>query len=93
MATWASYEPKEPHCHFGPFGVLPERQGQGIGSRLLEYLCQQVDQRDQPCYLETETFKNVRLYESFGFSVVREVPILELPTWLMWRPSQSERSA
>lgn len=91
MATWAKYDPKEPHCHFGPFAVLPERQGQGVGSRLLKHLCQHVDQRDQPCYLETETYKNVLIYEHFGFSVIREVPVLGLPTWMMWRPSRSDR--
>ena len=31
------------HWHLGPIGVLPEYQGQGIGSRLMQRFCREVD--------------------------------------------------
>jgi len=89
-STWAKHDPKQPHWHLGPLGVLPEKWGQGIGSQLLKYFCEYVDQFDQASYLETEQLKNVRIYERFGFSVTKEVPILGVPTWLMWRPSRHD---
>ena len=89
-STWAKHDPKQPHWHLGPLGVLPEKKGQGIGSQLLEYFCEYVDQFDQASYLETEQLKNVRLFERFGFSVTKEVPVLGVPSWLMWRPSRHD---
>ncbi|MHC4792501.1 MAG: GNAT family N-acetyltransferase [Planctomycetota bacterium] len=85
IPTWAKLDPKKPHWHFGPFGVLPERQGQGIGSQLLTYFCEQVDQLGMAAYLETDKPENVRLYQRFGFEVTSEAPVLGMPNWFMWR--------
>jgi len=83
--TWAKMDPKEPHWHFGPIGVLPERQGQGIGSRLLTQFCELVDEQGAAAYLETDKAINVTLYQRFGFEVTSEAPILGVPNWFMWR--------
>lgn len=89
-STWEKHDPKQPHWHLGPLGVLPEKRGRGIGSQLLEYCCEYVDQFDQASYLETEQLKNVHLFERFDFSVTKEVPVFGVPTWLMWRPSRHD---
>jgi ribosomal protein S18 acetylase RimI-like enzyme len=89
-STWAKHDPKKPHWHLDPIGVLPERQGQGIGSLLLEHFCEYVDKLKQAAYLETDQTKNVRFYSRFGFTIVGEIPILNVPNWFMWRPPQSE---
>lgn len=89
-STWEKHDPKQPHWHLGPLGILPGEKGQRIGTQLLEYFCEYVDQFDQASYLETEQLKNVRLYERFGFSVTKEVPVLGVPSWLMWRPSRHD---
>ena len=86
------HDPKQPHWHLDPLGVLPERQGQGIESRLLQYFCERVDQCGVPAYLETDKPENVRLYERFSFSVTGEAPVYGVPTWLMWRSSHRETS-
>jgi len=86
QTVWANRDPNEHHWHFGPFAVLPERQGQGIGSFMVEYFCKYVDSQVSASYLETGTMDNVRFYQRFGFSVMGEVPIYDVPTWLMWRP-------
>ncbi len=85
MPAWAKLDPKQPHWHFGPFGVLPERQGQGIGSQLLTYFCEHVDRLGMAAYLETDKPENVRLYQRFNFDVTSEASVLGVPNWFMWR--------
>ncbi len=88
LPVWSKLDPKQPHWHFGPFSVLPERQGQGIGSQLLTYFCEHLDRLGAAAYLETDKSENVRLYQRFGFEVTSEAPVLGVPNWFMWRPSQ-----
>jgi len=89
-SIWAKHDPKKPHWHIDPLGVLPERQGQGVGSQLLEHFCGSVDRLGQAAYLETDQTKNVRLYERFGFNVVGETLVSAVPNWFMWRSPRSE---
>jgi hypothetical protein len=39
-------------------------------------------------YLETETEDNVRLYTRFGFKVIAEQRVVDVPNWFMRRPSE-----
>jgi len=64
---WARHDPLDQHWHLGPVGVLSSHQGKGIGTKLLSRFCQEVDACLSPAYLETDTDKNVRFYERFGF--------------------------
>ena len=70
-------------------GVAPEHQGKGIGSclinNMLSYLPPEI-----PIYLETETERNVSLYERLGFKVLKKimVPSLQLPMWEMLHDSK-----
>lgn len=86
---WARQDPLNQHWHLGPVGVLPSHQGKGIGTKLLSRFCQEVDACLSPAYLETDTDKNVRLYERFGFEVVRETEIFDVKNHYMWRPPVS----
>ena len=79
LPVWAKLDPKQPHWHFGPFSVLPERQQQGIGSKLLTYFCEHLDRLSAAAYLETDKPENVRLYQRFGFEVTSEAPVLGVP--------------
>ncbi len=85
MNNWSKHHPEEPHWHLGPIAIVPEMQGQGIGSQLLEHFCKQVDQAGQAAYLETDRPENVPLYERFGFSVTGETILLGVRNWFMWR--------
>ena len=86
---WARHDPLDQHWHLGPVGVLPSHQGKGIGTKLLSRFCQEVDAFLSPAYLETDTDKNVRFYERFGFEVVKETEIFDVKNRYMWRPPVS----
>jgi len=91
FGTWGKHDPKELHIHIGPLGVLPEYKGQGIGSALLRHVLGLADEQNVPCYLETDAARNIPLYERHGFQVTKEIPVLDYPTWLMWREVGARR--
>ena len=59
-----------PHLRLDFFGVLPEAQGTGIGSRLIEHGHRTADAAGLPCYLETFTERNVAYYGRRGWDVI-----------------------
>ena len=83
---WEGRDPlPRPHAHFGPFGVLPELQGRGIGTVVLTEYVRRLDAAREASYLETEKRENVALYSRFGFEVIEEADVLGVPNWFMWR--------
>ena len=52
---------------------------------LLSHCLDIADEAEVPCYLETDAPVNLPLYKRHGFSVIKEVPVSNFPTWLMWR--------
>lgn len=89
-SVWTKHHPKEPHFHLDHLAVMPEMQGRGVGSQLLEHVCMLVDGKSMPAYLEADSSENVRLYERFSFSVVSEAPALGVHCYFMWRPSHQK---
>ncbi len=87
-SVWKRHDPRQRHWHLGPIGVLPQMQGRGIGSRLLEHFCAMADDRRDAVYLETDRAENVPLYERFGFAVTASEPLLSVPNWFMWRAAR-----
>ena len=80
-----------PHWYLMLLGVDPEFQGQGYASRLLRGMFPGIDEDGLPCYLETETERNVSLYQHLGFRVLDEfiVPGTTVKFWAMLRESQA----
>jgi GNAT superfamily N-acetyltransferase len=76
-----------PHFYLSALGVDPERQGEGIGTALMQPVLHRADREERPCYLETATARNVLLYERQGFAVVEELtlPGTDVHGWLMRR--------
>ena len=68
-------------------GVATELQGKGFGRKLIEAAIGKSEREGLYLYLETETEENVKMYEHFGFSLLKEItlPIVELPMWEMVR--------
>ncbi len=90
LPIWEKYDPREPHWHFDPYAVLPERQGQGIGTRLMRWFLEHVDQLQAATYLETDRPENVPVYEHFGFKVTAQDTVVGVPNWFMWRAPRAE---
>jgi ribosomal protein S18 acetylase RimI-like enzyme len=59
-----------PHWYLVAIGARPERQGQGLGSRLVQVGTSRADSAGVPCYLETGTQSNVDFYTKRGFEIV-----------------------
>jgi len=87
MNVLARVHPKEPHWYLMAVGVVPEAQGQGRGSALLEPVLERCDEERVPAYLEASTADNARLYERLGFEPGEEVEALPgVRVRPMWRP-------
>lgn len=75
------------HWYLNVLGVEPERQGQGVGGRLIAPILEQADRDRLPCYLETGKEINVTFYQKHGFEVVKEgdLPLGGPRWWTMLR--------
>jgi GNAT superfamily N-acetyltransferase len=83
--TGASH-PSEPNWYLNLLGVVPERQGEGIGSALLGPALARCDREGLGAYLEATTLRNRALYERHGFETIGELRFTDGPTlWPMWR--------
>lgn len=88
VGAWAKREPDGRHWRLGPVAVDAGLQGIGVGSRLMEVYCAQLDASGEDAYLETDKPGNVRFYEWFGFEVVGEQEVLGTPNWFMSRRAE-----
>ena len=84
-ASWAAHDLAEDHWHIGPVGVEPGYQGMGIGKRVVQALCDEMDARGAIGWLETNKERNVRFYSGIGFEVVDRTDDLGVPSWFMRR--------
>jgi ribosomal protein S18 acetylase RimI-like enzyme len=82
----AEHHPTAPHFYLQWAAVLPEQQGRGIGSALLEPVLQRCDREGMPAYTEATSLHNRRLYERHGFTFLNELaPAGGPPLYRMWR--------
>jgi ribosomal protein S18 acetylase RimI-like enzyme len=61
--------PRVPHWYLPWLGVRRDRQGAGLGGRLLDHCLARVDEDRLPAFLETPNPRTVRFYERQGFAV------------------------
>ncbi|MEU9228709.1 GNAT family N-acetyltransferase [Streptomyces massasporeus] len=75
------------HEYLWMIGVAPGRQGEGLGTALIEAVLDRCDREGLPAYLEASSARSRALYERLGFELVG--PVLDLPDgpamWPMWR--------
>lgn len=88
MGAWQKHDPDERHWHLGPLAVDAHLQGEGVGSRMMQVFCAQMDAAHEDAYLETDKPENVRFYERFGFEVVGEQEVLGVTNWFMLRRTE-----
>jgi len=67
-----SHIPNEPLWFLDQIAVEPTRQGEGIGSALIEHGLEMSRTAGQGAYLETGNRLHVAYYERFGFRVLLE---------------------
>ena len=68
-------------------GIATELQGKGFGRKLIGAAIEKSEHERLQLYLETETEENVKMYEHFGFGLLKRItlPIVNLPMWEMVR--------
>ncbi|MGC4886640.1 GNAT family N-acetyltransferase [Micromonospora sp. DT227] len=86
-AMFDVFHPRKPHHHLAYVAVSPAKQGQGVGTALLNRYHQLLDERGMPSYLEASNARNRELYLRLGY---RDGEPLRLPVkgptiWRMWR--------
>ena len=79
------------HWHLSPVAVDPSVQGQGKGSHLMKPMFKKFDGEKISCFLETQTPKNVEIYEHLGFKTmyIKEIPKLGMTNWSMLREPEN----
>jgi GNAT superfamily N-acetyltransferase len=79
------------HEYLWMIGVLPGRQGEGLGTALIESVLDRCDREGLPAYLEASSARGKVLYERLGFEFTGRA--LDLPDgprmWPMWREPQT----
>ena len=55
--------------------VKKEAQGKGVASKLLKPMLEFYDEEKIRCFLETNNYPNVAIYERFGFKLKKEAMI------------------
>jgi predicted N-acetyltransferase YhbS len=82
--------PEQRHMYLAVLGVDPERQGEGVGSRLIRPGLDLCDREGLPAYLETGKERNLDFYGRHGFAIREELRLPKgPPIWLLWRDPTS----
>jgi ribosomal protein S18 acetylase RimI-like enzyme len=82
------------HWHLSPIAVDPCYQGKGYARSLMSAMLTRLDQEGLPCFLETQSERNVSIYKRYGFAVVERglIPGSSIPHWAMLRLVDSRHS-
>lgn len=85
----AALDEHHPHgslYYLNLLAVRPERQGRGIGSKLLEHVLERCDREATPAYLEATSEGGKSLYERHGFEALESFTLPGgPPLYPMWR--------
>ncbi|GII52152.1 N-acetyltransferase [Planotetraspora thailandica] len=87
----AKHHPHDPHHYLAFLAVVPERQGQGLGTRLLAEHHAALDGSGVAAYLEASNARSREFYLRHGYSDLGTPLILPdgPPMFPMWRPPGS----
>jgi len=86
LATMQEHHPRDPHWYLLYLGTEAARQGQGLGTALLQPVLQTCDEQRLPAYLEATDPRNAALYRRHGFRDGEPLPLpadgpVLLPMW------------
>jgi GNAT superfamily N-acetyltransferase len=71
------------YCHLYMIGVLPQAQGKGLASTLMNPMLQKMKEKSIPVFLETANLRNVDIYKKKGFKVFETLTIGDHSVFLM----------
>lgn len=75
------------HAYLWMIAVAPGRQGEGLGSALIQHVLDRCDREGLPAYLEASSARSTTLYERLGYAFTDRT--LDLPDgprmYPMWR--------
>ena len=76
-----------PYMTLTTIGVHPKYQSKGYARYLIDVMLEKLDKDKIICCLETTTIKNVKMYEKFGFQILKKeiIPNTSLSLYLMLR--------
>jgi len=80
------------YCHLYMVGVLPEEQGKGLASALMNPMIQKMKGESIPVFLETANLRNVAIYKKKGFKIFKTLTIGDHSLFLMSTESQNAGS-
>jgi ribosomal protein S18 acetylase RimI-like enzyme len=71
------------YCHLYMIGVLPEAQGKGLASTLMNPMLQAMKAKSIPVFLETANLRNVGIYKRKGFKFFETLAVRDHKLFLM----------
>ena len=74
---------QNPYLYLACIGVMPEGQGKGLASALLDPVLAEAQQAGKNVYLETANPINVSIYKRKGFEIVDEVDLTTIKLTFM----------
>ncbi|WP_354004537.1 GNAT family N-acetyltransferase [Alkalihalophilus pseudofirmus] len=79
--------PKLPLHYLIMIGVMPSRQGYGVGGQLMQHIMKQVreDHRSRGIALDTEHKRNISHYRRFGFCLYSETQLDDIAIYGMMK--------
>ena len=80
LMTMKKHDLQVPHSHVGPFAVLPEYQGKGVGSLLFE---DYLGRTKGTLYLETFTDSNAGFYQKRGYTLIETDDVLGMKGYFL----------
>lgn len=83
--THSQYPGNEVFIHLFMIGVLPEAQGKGLASELMNPMIEKISRQSIPMYLETSNPTNVEIYKKKGFSVFKTIEKDDITIYFMRR--------
>lgn len=68
--TYSQYPKTEKYCQLYLIGVLPEAQGKGEASQLINPMIERMGKESIAIHLETANPNNVEIYKKKGFNII-----------------------
>ncbi|WP_129791542.1 N-acetyltransferase [Sphingosinicella sp. CPCC 101087] len=79
FAKMEAFRLHEPHWYLPLIAADPARQGQGLGTALMEAAIARIDEDGRPAYLDSSNSRNVPLYRRFGFEPIGQIKTASSP--------------